>query len=207
MKRFTEFDFGLTWIMDFFHQDWSDYAASAAAAVQNQLVDELDPNRVLSLRRDAQLLLDKLTSDTIEILWRTGSSAEYFFRSDSCSTVESGSEWLATIIRICDSWLSGRDVPELSGADTEDGYDLTEEVLAEIQVAGYLESKVRSALTDCVRYCTPDLGFRILLKMVALHCRGSVLSSAQYARFEQIGSALHYGQFVVEAVHYQVTSD
>ncbi|MET9530474.1 hypothetical protein ABZY02_07865 [Streptomyces sp. NPDC006649] len=207
MKRFTEFDFGLTWIMEFFHQDWSDYADSATAAVQHQLVDEIDPQQVVSMRREAQLLLDKLPSDTIEILWRTGSSAENFFRSRPCATADSGSEWMATIIRICDSWISGRDVPQLGGADAEDGHDLKEEVLAEIQVAEYLDAEVRSALADCVRHCTPDLGLRILLKMVALHCQGPVLSSEQYARFERIGSALHYGQFVVEAVDFQVTND
>lgn len=69
MHRYTEFTFGVPWIMDFFHQGWTHEAAGEAEAVANQFVPELEPEAALSVRRDARLLLDNLTPDQVRVLW------------------------------------------------------------------------------------------------------------------------------------------
>lgn len=56
MTRFTPFDFGVSWVMSLFHQDWTLDDDSAAHAVARQLEGSVD-EEALAVRRDAQVLL------------------------------------------------------------------------------------------------------------------------------------------------------
>ncbi|MGV9561993.1 hypothetical protein [Streptomyces sp. NPDC003480] len=209
MQRFTESDFGLTWLMSMFHYDWTHNGETGAEAVRYHLGAELDPEEVLCLRRDAQLLLDRLDPGTIETLWQAGTYPEGTF-CDPRRGFTSGDEWMATIIRLCDAWLSGkRNIRPLSGADTEDGAKVADTVLAEIGQARFLPDGIRHALDECVRCCTPDLAFRLLLRAIPGSVKGFELplSPEQYARLEKLGSALHYGPYVVSEVKHLVTDD
>ncbi|MFE3030060.1 hypothetical protein ACFXKY_00220 [Streptomyces canus] len=200
MQRFTEFDFGVPWVMSFFHQDWSYEADTAAELVARRLPDEAGEN-VLAVRRDARTLLDGLPSQTLEVLWTAGSQYGPSFRQTT------GAEWTRTVVAVCDTWLSARaEEPPLTGADTEDGLAHLGAVVAEIEGMGFLTAEVRRALADCARACTPDLALRILLRVIE-YASDASLSREQYKRLEDIGSALHYGEFVVPSVEFLIAED
>ncbi|KOG31825.1 contact-dependent growth inhibition system immunity protein [Streptomyces resistomycificus] len=199
MQRFTEFSFGVPWVMSFFHQDWSHDGPTAADVVTKHLAEE-SCEEVLAVRRDAGTLAEALPSETLEVLWTAG--AQYmpgFVRT-------TGAEWTRTVAGLCDARLSTEaDVRPLTGADTEDGWSQQDAVVAEIETAEFLAADVREALVDCARGCTPELAFRVLLRAV-VNAPGATLSPGRYRRLETIGSALHYGEFVVDSVRFLVES-
>ncbi|MFE9808111.1 contact-dependent growth inhibition system immunity protein [Streptomyces sp. NPDC005548] len=197
MSRFTEFDFGVSWVMGFFHQDWIYEGDSAAEIVTNHLPDGANAY-ALAVRRDAEKLLAGLPSDTLEVLWTAGTQYLPGFVGVT------GSEWTRTVIDVCDAWLSARaDVHPLVGADTEDGLSQRDVVIAEIEGVAFLTVEVREALVDCARDCTPDLAFRVLLRAI-VNVPDAALSADQYKRMESIGAALHYGEFVLDNVEFMV---
>ncbi|MGY1498415.1 contact-dependent growth inhibition system immunity protein [Streptomyces sp. QTS52] len=200
MQRFTEFDFGVSWVMGFFHQDWT-YEADTAAEVVAQHLPEGAGEEALAVRRDARTLVDNLPSETLEVLWTAGSQyCPGFGRT-------TGAEWTRTVVGVCDTWLSEQsEVRPLTGADTEDGLTHRDAVVAEIEAMGFLAAEVRRALVDCAHHCTPDLALRVLLR-VAVDTPGASLSDDRYKRLESIGSALHYGEFLVEDVKFLVADD
>ncbi|MFJ7151959.1 hypothetical protein ACIQVT_27840 [Streptomyces sp. NPDC100445] len=209
MKRFDDADFGLTWLTAMFHADWTHNGATGAEAVRYHLDPDLPPAAVLAVRRDAQCLLDNLDTATIETLWQAATAPEGTFR-DPRRGFTSGVAWMADIVRVCDAWLAGGPAaPALSGADTEDGADSLDAVLAEIDRARVLPAGVRDALVRCATGCTPDLALRLLLRAIceAGHGSGVRLSAEQYARLRGLGSVMHYGEFLVPEVEHLVTSD
>ncbi|WP_258574382.1 hypothetical protein [Streptomyces shenzhenensis] len=192
-----------------FHYDWTHNGDTGAEAVRYHLVPESDPAEVLSLRRDARLLLEHLDSDMIETLWQAGTYPAGGF-SDPRRGFTTGAEWMETITGLCDVWLAGKqNVSPLTGADAEDGAQLVDAVLAEIDQARFLPDRVRQALAECARRCTPDLAFRLLLRAIPQSVRGFdlPLTPEQYARLEELGSALYYGEFVVNDVKFAVEQD
>lgn len=209
MDRSTEFTFGISWIMSFFHQDWTLDASTEVEAVADQFVAELEPETVLLVRRDARLLLDGLPSDRITALWEgCADEGEYFFRR---GRVTDGAEWMRRVIEVCDAWLSRRpDTPTLSGADRYEGAELADEVLSTVEeFSGVLDREVADALAECARCCTPDLAFRLVLRALAMKSAASSpeylhLSEEQYGRLEALGRAFHYGEYVVSDVRYLV---
>ncbi len=200
MPRFTEFDFGVSWVMGFFHQDWIRDGDTAADVVAGHLSKSAD-EEVLAVRRDA-CVFGRLPSATLEVLWDAG--AQYM---PNFVLVGGGVRWTRTIVGLCDErLLTKADVRPLTGADTEDGTDYLDAVVAEIEGAQFLEAGVRQALTDCASRCTPDLAFRVLLR--AIRCAPAAsLSSEQYTRLEAIGSAMRYGEFVVDFVKHLIDQD
>ncbi|MGX1369651.1 hypothetical protein RKD19_005010 [Streptomyces canus] len=200
MQRFTEFDFGVPWVMALFHQDWSHEADTAAELVARRLPDGA-AEEALAVRRDARALLDGLSSRTLEVLWTAGSQYGPNFERTT------GAEWTRTVVDVCDTWLSARsEVRPLTGADTEDGLAHRDEVVTEIEGMGFLSPEVRRALVDCAHHCTPDLALRVLLRVIE-YAPDSSLSEEQYKRLEGLGSALHYGEFVVQNVEFLVADD
>jgi len=200
VQRFTEFEFGVPWVMGFFHQDWIYDGPTAADVVAKHLGEESD-EEVLAVRRDAQALLDSLPSETLEVLWTAGTQYIPSFERIT------GSEWTRTVVDLCASRLSATaDVRPLAGADIEDGVAHRDAVVAEIEQVEFLDAEVRGALAECARRCTPDLAFRVLLRAVVYAADGS-LSPVQYQRMEALGSAFHYGEFVVKSVEFLVADD
>ncbi|WP_353944772.1 hypothetical protein ABII15_26455 [Streptomyces sp. HUAS MG91] len=206
-ERYHEFMFGVPWVMSFFHQDWRHDAPTPAGVVAHQFVDELYPASVLSVRRDAQHLVDQLAPGRIETLWTSCSEERNLF--PGCVT--DGAVWMRQIIAECDTWLARRgDEPVLPEADRYDGLELLDPVLREIaEFTGLLGEEVSEALTECARRCTPDLAFRLLLPALRESClygpqRPFELSSAQFGRLKRLGSAFHYGEFVVSEYEYLV---
>ncbi|MGW5258702.1 contact-dependent growth inhibition system immunity protein [Streptomyces sp. NPDC004012] len=200
MQRFTEFDFGISWVTGFFHQDWGHDGPTAATVVAKNL-DDVDDEYVLAVRRDARTLHDSLPAETLELLWDAG--ADYMPRFEPIT----GAQWTQTVVDLCDARLSAKaDVRPLAGADVVDGAAQLDAIVAEIGEAWFLEAKVGAALVDCARRCTPELAFRLLLRAILVaHDRS--LTPEQYARLEAIGSALHYGEFVVASVQYLVRAE
>ncbi|MEU2716935.1 hypothetical protein [Streptomyces sp. NPDC007205] len=201
MPRFTEFDFGVSWVMRGFHQDWLHDGDTAADVVANRLAGTVD-EEALAVRRDAQILAN-LPSETLEVLWSAGT--DYL---PSFELIGSGAEWTRTVVGLCDARLSTKgDVPPLAGADTEDGMACLDAVVAAIEEARFLTAEVRAALVDCARRCTPDLALRVLLRAMVCAMPEASLSPDQYARLEAIGSALQYGEFLVDDVRFLVETD
>jgi len=197
VPRFTEFDFGVSWVMGFFHQDWIHDGDTAADVVAKHLAESVD-EEALAVRRDA-LTLGALPSPTLEVLWTAG--AQYMPGWDR---VGGGAVWTRTVVDLCDARLSAKAaVRPLTGPDTEDGPACRDRVVAEIEGTRFLDAEVRGALVDCARRCTPDVAFRVLLRAIGCAPDAS-LSPDQYARLEAIGSALQYGEFVVDFVRYLV---
>ncbi|WP_432134996.1 MULTISPECIES: hypothetical protein [unclassified Streptomyces] len=198
MPRFTPFDFGVSWVMGFFHQDGTHYGDTAAEIVANHLAG-WSGEAALAVRRDA-LLLGDLPSTTLEVLWNAG--AEYL---PDLGRLGGGAGWTRTVVELCDTRLSAEaGVRPLTGADTEDGTDCLDAVVAEIEATRFLPAEVRAALVDCARRCTPDLALRILLRAIRSAAQDAVLSPDQYRRLESLGSALQYGEFLVDSVRYRV---
>ena len=198
MPRFTEFDFGVSWVMGFFHQDGTHYGDTAAEIVANHLAGWSDES-ALAVSRDARTL-GNLPSETLEVLWNAG--AEYL--PSFGTRLGSGAEWTRTVVDLCDARLSTEpDLRPLTGADTEDGTACLDAVVAEIEEARFLAAEVRAALVDCARRGTPDLAFRVLLRAMR-HVRKASLSPDRYGRLEAVGSTLQYGEFVVDNVRFLV---
>ncbi|WTO35592.1 hypothetical protein OG399_14960 [Streptomyces achromogenes] len=196
MPRYTDFDFGVSRVMGYFHQDWYHDGDDAADVVARQLAASYD-EEALALRRDARALGD-LPSPTLKVLWYAG--AEYM---PNVERLGGAAEWTRTLVRLCDARLSASEVRPFTGTDAEDGSACLDAVVAEIDAARFLDGEVRAALTDCARRCTPDLAFRVLLRTMT-HAPDASLSPEQYQRLEDIGSALQYGEFVVDNVKYLV---
>ncbi|MFF4062216.1 hypothetical protein ACFYZ8_00300 [Streptomyces sp. NPDC001668] len=115
-----------------------------------------------------------------------------------------GAEWTRTVVDLCAVRLSAQaDVRPLTGADIEDGLAHRDDVVAEIERVEFLDAEVRDALVQCAHRCTPDLAFRVLLRAMVYAPDGS-LSPNQYQRMEALGSALHYGEFVVGSARFLV---
>ena len=209
MDRSTEFMFGVPWIMSFFHQDWTLSASTAAAAVADQFVEELEPEAVLLVRRDARLLLEGLPPDRITELWQQGvEGGERFYHR---GRARDGAEWMGQVIGVCDAWLARRsDTPALSGADCFEGRDLADQVRSVVEeFRAVLGEEVTDVLVECVRHCSPDLAFRLLLQVLptnsaSLSPEDLYLSAEQYARLEALGAAFRYGEYVVSDVKYLV---
>ena len=199
MPRFTEFDFGVSWVMGFFHQDGTHCGDTAAEIVANHLTG-WSGEAALAVRRDARTL-GSLPSPTLEVLWNAG--AEYLPSFET--RLGSGAEWTRTIVGLCDARLATEaGVRPLAGADTEDGTACLDAVVAEIEETRFLADEVRAALVDCARRCSPDLAFRVLLRAMVRAVRDASLSPDRYGRLEAVGSALQYGEFVVDYVRFLV---
>ncbi|MEU8468415.1 hypothetical protein AB0F30_10865 [Streptomyces sp. NPDC029006] len=197
MPRFTLFDFGVSRVMGLFHQDWTHDGDTAADVVAGHLAESVD-EQALAVRRDASVL-GNLPSPALEVLWYAG--AQYM---PGLQPLGGGAGWTRTVVQLCDARLAAStDVRPLTGADTEDGTACLDAVLAEIEAAQFLAAEVRAALADCAHRCTPDVAFRLLLRTIRCAPDAS-LSCEQYTRLEAIGSALRYGEFVVDFVKYLV---
>jgi hypothetical protein len=102
------------------------------------------------------------------------------------------------------------DTPALSDGDRFEGRDLADQVLSVTkEFRAVLGEEVTHALAECVRRCSPDLAFRLLLQVVptksaSLSPEYLHLSAEQYASLEALGAAFRYGEYVVSDIKYLV---
>ncbi|MFG2566943.1 hypothetical protein ACGFR6_16045 [Streptomyces sp. NPDC048567] len=197
MHRSTEFTFGLPWVASFFHQDWRLDASSEADAVAGQFVEELEPEAVLLVRRDARMLHEQLPAERITTLW-TGcvESGEDFFLK---SQLTDGAEWVRQVIEACNAWLVRHaHAATLSEADRYEGREWDGRVRSTItEFEDWFDQELVQALIECVDRCTPDLAFRLLLQAlptasVAASPHYRDLSQEQYARLASLGRDFRY---------------
>lgn len=193
--RFTPFDFGVSEVMGLFHQDWTHDGDTAPDVVARYLDINPEHRLALAVRRDARIL-GRLPSPTLEVLWEA--AAECLPPIDRLG---GGAGWTRRVVDLCDARLARTTMRELRGADAEDGTACLDAVVAEIEQVPFLTAEVRSALTDCARHCTPDLALRILLRAMTNVPRAS-LPAAQYTRLEALGSAMRYGEYVIDKVSF-----
>ncbi|MFB7078458.1 hypothetical protein [Streptomyces sp. NPDC056308] len=209
MDRSTEFMFGIPWVMSFFHQDWTLDASTEAEAVADQFVEELEPAAVLLVRRDARLLHDGLSPDRLTVLWEACvEGGEYFFRR---GRIADGAAWMRQVLEVCDAWLARRpDTVTLSATDQYEGRELAGQVLSAVdEFSGVLGQETVRALAECVRRCTPDLAFRLLLRALCVKSDSLSphylrLSKEQYARLATLERAFRYGEYVVSDIEHLV---
>ncbi|MFP1626614.1 RICIN domain-containing protein [Streptomyces sp. 5K101] len=182
------------------------------ALAQHAAAEEEDDQ----LGTDVQLLMNSpLLAEDIHALWLAGVRRCF-------DPVEDGTDMRAWLWRLEDARSTRpreRDPVEVRVLDkvrpvVSEG-ELRETVATEISFAAAgLEQAVAvpgiaAALAECVRHCTPDLAFRLLLqvlptKSASLSPEYLYLSAEQYARLEALGAAFRYGAYVVSDITYLV---
>ena len=209
MDRSTEFTFGIPWVMSFFHQDWTLDASTEAEAVAGQFVEELEPEAVLLVRRDARLLHDVLPAGHVTVLWEgcVEGGGRFFHRGGPTD----GATWMRQLIGLCDVWLARLPDPvTLSEADRYEGRELAGRVRAAVDgFDDVLDRELVRALTECVDRCTPDLAFRLLLRALPIRSDSLSphylrLSRERYTQLVELGAAFRYGEYVVGDIEYLV---
>lgn len=198
MRRFTDFDFGLTWLASNFHADWR-IIGGPVKVLDATFWDELDPRAVELVRRDAGLMLGMPTARDIEILWTMATEGGSPFGAE----ITSGSSWMEVIVTKCETWMAGKPALRLGEADECSGADLADAVSAEISRIWPPESETALSLVGCLNNCTPDLAFRFLLRGIVSNFIDMAVD--QYRRFSRIGGKLHYGEFLVSETEFLVT--
>ncbi|WP_329386340.1 hypothetical protein [Streptomyces sp. NBC_01716] len=195
MSRFTDFDFGITWLAAMFHRDWPNEGGEIDV-LRAFLWDGQDPAAVQALRHDALRTLEGLTAGQIETLWLASIQGKFDFTGN----LPSGREWIRVILEECKQWLQDRSDPKLGEVDSDSGFALGSEIketLADFSHSS-LPPHTAEALCDCAHNCSPDLALRFLLRIIS--SKGMSISNAQYATLLRLGDDLDYGEFLVSEV-------
>ncbi|UPZ26501.1 hypothetical protein MUK60_00975 [Streptomyces sp. LRE541] len=155
----------------------------------DQFVEELDPESVLLVRRDATWLLDGLSPGRVTTIWeRCAEKGAYFFGR---SRVADGAQWMRQVIALCDLWLLQQpSVPALSAVDLYEGRELADRVLDGVrEFESTFGPRTANALAECVRSCCPDLAFRLLLRALSSAAQSpdhTTLSQGQYVQMPDL---------------------
>lgn len=205
MDRSTGMDFALTCLMSQFHEDWG-FGGTKEAVVDREIWNSDDPRAVGALRRDALLLECQLESGEIEALWNAGACVVPFGPG---GFAPNGRSWMETIVARCDDWFAQKSLSPNEHPDPAPGFALVDRVVDEIWALDATPTRdgsphalgdgVAPTLVRCARQCTPDLAMRLLLR-VARRIQG--ISREQYARLQQLGEELEYGEFVVSSIEF-----
>ncbi|MFJ4920033.1 hypothetical protein [Streptomyces sp. NPDC088725] len=195
------FMFGLPWLMSFFHQDAYHDGPTPTAVVKYHFVEDLAPETVLLVRRDAQRLAAGLDAGRIDAIWRTCTdSGPNFYRRDGAAD---STGWMRHIVGLCDVWLSrAPSGAALAEADLHEGWELADRVRAVLgETRGDLPPEVGDALEEAVDTCTPDLAFRLLVRALpnAPHSQPYfTITGEQYASLTELAAAFDYGEYALE---------
>ncbi|WP_406082198.1 hypothetical protein OG468_32780 [Streptomyces zaomyceticus] len=166
--------FGLPMLAAALHGTDRQYAGVAHEAIRQVAADGLGraPGADAAvLLDDVWRLLDSaLPDEAIGLLWRTASGRLYVVGEEEFDV--DGRAWLEQVSEVCHAHLAEVDpayAPFLAPART----DLTEPVLREVREAAHADAEpVRGAarvLEDVVTTVDPDLGFRLLLHILATY--------------------------------------
>jgi hypothetical protein len=200
---FTELDFGLSLLSSMFHQDLR-ISDDSISVLDDFLWSEQVPPAVEALYRDA-LILGALPTSAIEDIWTASTSGNFMFGRDS----HSGDAWISLIVRHCRRWFTvrGLSIPEAE-------VRIVDPALAELVVAAIQAfpigldpeepiSRALGALKTCAEDRSPDLAFRLLLRM--LDSGRIAISSQLYSDLVLIGRASGLGDLVVSSLEYLVS--
>jgi hypothetical protein len=197
-SRSSDFMFGLPWLMSFFHQDAYFNGPTPTSVVMYHFAEDIDPESVLLVRRDAQQLADGLDADQLDAIWMTCTeSGPNFYRA---AGVTDGTGWMRQIVGLCDVWLSrGHSGAALSGADLHEGWELAErvrDVVRDFRTTPPV--KTGDALVEAVDSCTPDLAFRLLLRVLPIASpMYFTITSEQHASLVELAAAFDYGEYAL----------
>ncbi|MEU0377858.1 hypothetical protein ABZ093_11240 [Streptomyces cyaneofuscatus] len=210
--RQTEWDFGLSRLTKFFAGPWS-YDRTVDQTITDAALGHLgEPagEAARAILADAvRLEQSSLSTEVIATVWTVASEGGYnlaYFGVD-------GRDWLRHVAAVCSEQARQADpagtlVIEPVAASEES----VRAVLASIAAAepslaakaeaffGHEPGEVVRALELVAAQVDPDLGFRLLLRVLGA-CRVPI-SDAQYAQYEALGEMFGYGRFHVSDVEH-----
>lgn len=200
-ERFFD-DYGITALASLFHMDWMhEEADQIVVRFVTAAADE-----AAAVRDDARRLLGTSLSDAdLKALW----SALGWHQPLSSR------DWFAWIASECEKRLEGL-TPEDEdyGLSLEPFRDeaLTARVIAEIDVLGpshdaglsarweQIADRMEEVLRQCCVQASPELGFRLLLRLLVEHTIG--IDCDQYERYEALARDFRQGEYPVATVRY-----
>ncbi|MET7868416.1 hypothetical protein [Streptomyces cyaneofuscatus] len=210
--RHTDWDFGLSRLTKFFFGPWSydrtvdETIADAALAYSDEPAGEA----ALAILADAvRLERSSLSTEVITTVWTVASYGGYnlaYFGVD-------GRDWLRQVAAVCSDQVGQAGPAEPSAVEpvtaSEESVRAVVAAIAAAEPAlaakaetffGHEPGEVVRALELVAAQVDPDLGFRLLLRVLDA-CRVPI-SEGQYAQYEALGEAFGYGRFHVSGVEH-----
>ncbi|MFF4805442.1 hypothetical protein ACFY1U_44855 [Streptomyces sp. NPDC001351] len=188
-RRLFDGDFGLSELAGQFHPMWERSVPAPELLHRTVTADgyHIPGVQALVLWEDtARLLRSPLSGDTLTTLWVAAS------HTDPARFATDGPGWLRRIAEECRARLT-EVAPEHTPALPPVRADLADAVLREVrEAAPLLEPEQTTALEQLVVQVDPDLGFRLLLRV--LHTASGCLTKRQYARCRTLGERFGYGE-------------
>ncbi|WP_308299090.1 hypothetical protein [Streptomyces sp. GESEQ-35] len=206
-RRDATGDFGFSELTSWFTGQWHDHTAreTVQRAAANDDTAETPGSAAALLLEDALRLLESsLSSGTITTLWLAASDRGFSIDRMGIDA----RTWLQTIAEVCRERLQ-EVAPSYTPVKPPLQSELTGPVLREIQdLTPLLADRTVSpgwheipgmtaaeALKQVVTTVDPDLGYRLLLRL--LHVLALPLTEEQYARHRTLGEQFGYGEFHV----------
>ncbi|MFD8740780.1 hypothetical protein ACFV06_38510 [Streptomyces sp. NPDC059618] len=203
-RRDASGDFGLSALAPWFEGTWQEDTArervrQAAAADDSA---QTPGSAAALLLADTRRLLDSpLSSETITVLWLSVSGRSYNIDRLGIDA----RDWLQQIEDVCEEHLRDvapgyRHAPPPVRTDLRDAVVRAvreaEPLLADAAISPYWEAipgeRARQAIGDVVTDVDADLGFRLLLRLLAVV--SAPLSPERYGRYQELGSRFGYGE-------------
>ncbi|MGW1746839.1 hypothetical protein ACWCRD_14710 [Streptomyces sp. NPDC002092] len=188
-RRLFDGDFGLSELAGQFHPMWERSVPAPELLHRTVIADgyRIPGVQALVLWEDTvRLLRSPLSGDTLTTLWAAAS------HTDPGRFGTDGPGWLRRIAEECRARLS-EVAPEHTPALPPVRADLADAVMRELREATpLLEPEEAPALEQVVVQVDPDLGFRLLLRV--LHTASGSLTKRQYARCRSLGERFGYGE-------------
>ncbi|WP_285555939.1 hypothetical protein [Actinoplanes regularis] len=187
-----------------YHQDWrSD--GDWSAILEIFLWEGQAPPAVLALYEDS-VVLGSLSRPEIEDIWTASTADNFIFGRDAGS----GDEWLFSVGERCRMWLVGRGVLEPSARIAFHEIALAEDL--GVQIASLMEqcdvddrtARALAALRRCAEMLSPNLPFRLLLRVI--DSMRIEISLQLYQELVLLGRRLNCGEFVVSSLEYLANS-
>ncbi|MEV7842701.1 hypothetical protein [Streptomyces cyaneofuscatus] len=209
----SDWDFGLSRLTKFFFGPWfhertvDETIADAVLAYSDEPAGEA----ASAILADAvRLEQSSLPTEVITTVWTVASYGGYNLASFGVD----GRDWLRQVAAVCSEQARQADP---AGASVVEPVEASDEsvraVVAAIAAAepalaakaeaffGHEPGEVARALELVAAQVDPDLGFRLLLRVLNA-CRVPI-SDAQYAQYEALGEVFGYGRFHVSDVAHQ----
>ncbi|MFF4356155.1 hypothetical protein [Streptomyces sp. NPDC001604] len=202
-RRLFDGDFGFSGLAGEFHPQWERDVPAPELLHRTVVADgcRIPGVQALVLWEDtARLLRSPLSGVTLTTLWVAAS------HTDPGRFATDGPGWLRRIAEACRARLT-EVAPEHTPALPPVRAELADAVLHELrEAAPLLEPEHATALEQVVVKVDPDLGFRLLLRV--LHTASGSLTKRQYARCRALGERFGHGEdHVSDAIEYLVQDE